>query len=303
MDDVTKLHRDMARQRFATRSQAVGSGMPNSRFTAEAHRSGWERTSSRGSWVASADGLDHGTLARAHVAAIAQPVLVTGASALFLLGILAHAPALVDLLVPLHRSPAKREGVRIHHTRVFDEVRYQHVAGLLLASVPRAFADYAAHAGYKQLCFAISAALSLRLCTLGQLEREVARRGRFAGRGLLRRAVGEMKGETTHSGYERDARRLLRAEGIVGLPAPLLVWVEGRPEGEIDIPFEDVRFGVEVDGPHHLLAEVASADRARDRRLKRVGWTIDRFFWFELDERPRWFVQEVQRQLHALRTR
>jgi hypothetical protein len=32
-----------------------------------------------------------------------------------------------------------------------------------------------------------------------------------------------------------------------------------------------------------------------------AGWTIDRFFWFELDERPDRFVREVAGRLERLR--
>jgi very-short-patch-repair endonuclease len=78
---------------------------------------------------------------------------------------------------------------------------------------------------------------------------------------------------------------------------PLTVESNNRIVAEIDIPFVQVRYGVEIDGPHHLLPNVAAADRTRDRALHRLGWVIDRFFWFEVEDRPRWFVTQVQRRL------
>lgn len=77
---------------------------------------------------------------------------------------------------------------------------------------------------------------------------------------------------------------------------------DNRLIGEIDIAYPDILHGVEIDGPHHLLADVAAADRIRDRELNRLGWQIDRFFWFELDERPDWFVAEIKRRIAERRT-
>ena len=83
-------------------------------------------------------------------------------------------------------------------------------------------------------------------------------------------------------------------------PASPPVLIDGAPHAEIDIPFERRRYGVEVDGPHHLLPDVAAADRQRDRKLEHVHWKIDRFLWFEIEDRGQWFVQQVSRRLQRL---
>ena len=71
---------------------------------------------------------------------------------------------------------------------------------------------------------------------------------------------------------------------------------------EVDIPFFELCYGVEIDGPHHLLPEQAAKDRARDRMLARTcGWSIDRYLWFELEDDPERFVREVQARLRELK--
>lgn len=126
---------------------------------------------------------------------------------------------------------------------------------------------------------------------------EIDARKRYPGRANLRRAYGLLTGEIVHSGSERLARRLLRGADLSFGAKPLPIEVAGRLIAEIDIPFAPHRYGVEVDGPHHLLPNVAAADRARDRTLEQVGWKIDRFYWFEVEERAAYFVAEVQRAL------
>jgi very-short-patch-repair endonuclease len=75
-----------------------------------------------------------------------------------------------------------------------------------------------------------------------------------------------------------------------------------RNVAEIDIPFLDLLYGVEIDGPPHLLPEVAARDRKRDRMLRRdCGIDIDRYLWFELEEEPARFVREVTTRLRDLR--
>jgi len=172
-----------------------------------------------------------------------------------------------------------------------------------LARPERCFADFAAHATFKELAQSIAGADRRRLVTVRSVINEVEKRKRFPGRTVLRAVLTDMASGISHSSYERLGRRLLAAAGHRPHRRPLAIAEGGRLLAEIDIPFEPLLYGVEIDGPHHLLAAVAAADRIRDRTLERIGWRIDRFFWFELEERPQWFVTEVTRQLERHRTR
>lgn len=97
-----------------------------------------------------------------------------------------------------------------------------------------------------------------------------------------------------HSGAEKLARKLLRAADLAPYRRPYPVRRAGRTIAEIDLAYPDLLYGGEIDGPHHQLAEVAAADKARDRRLRRLGWTIDRFPHDMVRNDPEEFVAEVK---------
>lgn len=74
-----------------------------------------------------------------------------------------------------------------------------------------------------------------------------------------------------------------------------------RVVAEVDLRFFDVRYGAEIDGPPHLRLAQAARDTARDRMLRRdCRWTIDRFWWFELENGPRRFAREAITRLRTL---
>lgn len=293
---IQEVHRFAGQAGFVSTNNVDAAGVRAQTFRRHARRLGWEPYH-RGLWVPTGSELNPLQKIRIAVAAAGVEVLVTGRSALFLDGIIDHAPDSVELLLPASRRVAAREGICLHRTTAYDNLRYRHRKGVRLAEVPRAFADAAAHATVDELCRDLATAIRLRRCTLASVGRELAARKRFPGRLGLRQAHGLLAGELVHSGAERSARRLLRQAGFTPHHRPLAVELAGRLAAEIDIAFPRVMYGAEIDGPHHLLADVASADRARDRLLERAGWTIDRFFWSEVEAKPQWFVAQVRRRL------
>lgn len=284
---------------FVTTTNVAEAGVASSSFTTHAAAIGWTPRHWR-VWVPAGVALDYPRRCAAAAASVGSDVLVTGSSALYLDGVLAQPPPSVELLLPTGRHVAPRDGVCIHRTVTFDGLRRHNRGELVLPPASRSLADLAAHSGLNDLCLGIATALRTRQCTLAAIGRELDARKRFPGRARLRRAHGLLLGEIVHSADERLARRLLRAAGMRPASKPLPVEINGRLVAEIDIPFPKILYGVEVDGPHHLLAHVAAADRARDRKLQKVGWTIDRFYWFEIEERASYFVAEVRRQLDRI---
>lgn len=298
---LADIHASAGRTGFVTAKGVRGADVRLQTFRRHAHRLEWEHRR-RGIWIPPGVELDHRQRAMEAVSGLGA-ALVTGRSALLLYGVIQQAPDAVELLVPANQHLSAPDDVCIHRTVAFASVRFQHRRDLRLAAIARAFADAAGHSTVKELCVDIATSARLRLCTLPLVAHELQVRARFPGRRNLRLAYGLLAGELTHSASEREGRRHLRAAGLRPHRQPLAVEAEGRLIGEIDIPFIDVHYGVEVDGPHHLLPDVAAADRMRDRQLNRVGWSIDRFYWFEIEERPEWFVSEVRRGLDAARQR
>jgi hypothetical protein len=257
-----------------------------------------------GLWVPSGQRLSHEVRCRAAVAYLGGDVLVTAQSALHALGVLRREPDKVELLLPSTRWIAPREGLCLHYTSGLSGIRTIRKDGVRLTATPRSLREYGRHATVAQLCTAMADAVRLRHCRLSDVGVELAGGARLPRQAAVRQAFGELSGELNHSGYERLGRRLLREAGEDVPSRPQPVVHRERNVAEIDIPFLDLAYGVEIDGPPHLLHEVAARDRERDRMLRReCGIEIDRYLWFELEEQPERFVREVTTRLRDLRTR
>lgn len=289
---LPELHAVAGRNGFATANDVHDAEVDLDFFRRHAQRIGWEHRR-RGCWVPAGFELSHTQRAAEAISGLSEDVLLTGRTALFLYGVLDHPGKDVELLVPAKQHYLVQDGVCLHRTRIFDGVRYQHRKGFRLALPARAFADFAPHASLNDLCCDLATAMRKRQCTLPKIAAEIAARKRWPGRRTLRIAHGLLTGELKHSADEGMARRLLREAGHRPHHEPLTIESGGRLLAEIDIPFVDVMYGVEIDGPHHLLPDVAAADRQRDRALEKLGWLIDRFFWFELEERTGWVIDEI----------
>ena len=226
----------------------------------------------------------------------------TGRTTLWLRRVITQEPSSVDVLVDpdVHLRP--RPGMCFFRGARDDDSSVN-VEGHTTTSIYRAFSDVSKVTPVESLTRWLAAMDRLRLGHLAGLDAHCAQRGRFPGVVNLRAAVATLRADLPHSGAEKLGRTSLRAAGIAPYPRPYPVSVGGITLAEIDIAFPRVLYGAEVDGPHHLLREVAAADRIRDRRLRRMGWTIDRFSAEEVAADPTGFVREVQKALNGSKVR
>lgn len=100
------------------------------------------------------------------------------------------------------------------------------------------------------------------------------------------------------SAAERLLMELLRRAGVTG-------WVTAHPFGPyaLDIAFPDRRVAVEVDGwAWHVDAERFRNDRRKGNALTAAGWTLLRFTWHDLHERPEQVVVEIRAVLDRIGT-
>ena len=92
------------------------------------------------------------------------------------------------------------------------------------------------------------------------------------------------------SAAERKLIALLRAAGIRG-------WVQHyRLAGwELDFAFPKSRVAVEVDGwAWHQDAQAFRRDRQRQNLIVLAGWTVLRFSWHDLTQRPSAVIGEIR---------
>lgn len=116
------------------------------------------------------------------------------------------------------------------------------------------------------------------------------------GRGGLRqlRDITSALATGSHSLAEQRLVRLLSNAAVVGWLANLRVRI-GRTTVVIDIAFPAAMLAVEVDGrAWHTDARTFVADRRRQNLLVNAGWTVLRYTWADLIERPGEVLAEIR---------
>jgi very-short-patch-repair endonuclease len=127
----------------------------------------------------------------------------------------------------------------------------------------------------------------------------VARTQRSVGRRGTPRLVRHMRTASlaVRSEAERRLRRLLIRAGIRG-------WVSDYSVsgvGVLDFAFPDLRLAIEVDGrAWHSSSERFQSDRLRQNALVAAGWTILRFTWDDIVNRPDDAVATIRATLDRL---
>nr|WP_168172240.1 DUF559 domain-containing protein [Pseudonocardia sp. AL041005-10] len=120
--------------------------------------------------------------------------------------------------------------------------------------------------------------------------RRVLQGGRHTGdRG--RRAAARRRGDRADSALERRLLRLLREARLPGLvrAVPFGPWT-------IDLAFPAVQVAVEVDGwAWHSDPERFRTDRRKQNALVAAGWTVLRFTWSDVHDRPGETVGRIRR--------
>jgi very-short-patch-repair endonuclease len=130
-------------------------------------------------------------------------------------------------------------------------------------------------------------------------ERISANCGRHGQPRLLRLLASARDG--TASPAERLAASLLRRAGITGWQGNQPIY-DARGLAAIgDLVFEAERLVVELDGrAFHSDVDAFQRDRTRQNRLVAAGWTVLRFTWRDLTERPGYVVATIRAMLSRL---
>ncbi len=136
-------------------------------------------------------------------------------------------------------------------------------------------------------------ALLLDWTTVGDLVVRV--RGHVGRRGAPRlvRLLRQVS-DGSRSAAERVFLPLLRRAGVTGWHANYRVVDRGEVIGIVDAAFPAHHLAVEIDGwAYHHMPERFQGDRRRQNRLVAAGWTVLRFTWRDLTERPDEVVRTV----------
>jgi very-short-patch-repair endonuclease len=285
----TLLRLLQAQDGLITSAQAEENGFPTRTLRRRAQDDGWERVAPR---VYLASGHEYSDRARVRAAGLwaGDAGAVSGPAAAWWHGLLDHAPAEVTVTVPRHVGLRGYPGVTVRR-RDLDPDDVTHVKGIRLTghaltaletaiTVPdgSAFLDRALQ---KHIPFHD---VYLAYC------RNMGARG-FARAATLLAAAADR----ADSVAERILVKLLRAAGITG-------WRPGLPfrQWKIDIGFPAERIAIEIDSwAWHTDVQRFRTDRYKGNALVGAGWTLLRFTWHDLTNRPDYVVAQIRA---ALRT-
>jgi very-short-patch-repair endonuclease len=120
----------------------------------------------------------------------------------------------------------------------------------------------------------------------GEMVRRLRDHAGRRGAPRLVRLIRAMAGGA-HSAAERRAVTLLRSAGITGWTANAEIRDSTGLIGYGDLVFTAARLVVELDGwAFHSDLDRFQRDRTRQNRLVAAGWTVLRFTWTDLHDRP-----------------
>lgn len=126
----------------------------------------------------------------------------------------------------------------------------------------------------------------------GLLDRSPGMTGNAQRRRLLRATRGGAMGAA-----EQRLHRLLRRAGIAGWSPNTVVHDRLGIIGTVDVLFTDAKLVVEIDGFAYHGADRFQSDRTRQNRLVGAGYTVLRFTWHDLVDRPYDVVAQVRAAL------
>jgi very-short-patch-repair endonuclease len=133
------------------------------------------------------------------------------------------------------------------------------------------------------------------------MARDIERRLRdYPGRtgNTTLRLIAARCGDGAAAESERVLHRLLRRSGITDWVANYPLWVDGELVAVLDVALLRQRIVIEVDGwAYHTDVDRFQRDRQRQNALIGLGWTVLRFTWADLTQRPGYVLAAIQHHL------
>lgn len=271
-----------------SRDQALATGLSRQRIGRLLAAGGWLRIHPRVYLMATRELTDE---VRVRAAALwaGEPATVSGLAAAWWHGLWPDPPSTVDITVPVDRCLRVRPGIEVRRRELTHADRVG-IRDLWVTALPLTVLEAAVALGERGsdlLDRAVQRRVSLEALRRAH-SRNLGRRGSAAAGRLLVAAA-----DRAASAAERELKALLRAERIAG-------WVAHYRLGgyEIDFAFPEHRVAVEVDGwAFHQDAQVFRTDRQRQNSLVLAGWTLLRFTWHDLTQRPGQVATDVRAAL------
>lgn len=212
-------------------------------------------------------------------------------------GLPVSAGTTVDMIVPRHRR--SRGGLIAHELRLDapDVVR----RGLAsVTSLQRTLFDCIGRLPEAEAESLVTWAATRGRLDVDALERAVDHRPGWWGSTRRRQALADLR-RGTLSAAERRLHRILRHAGIAGWEFDQPVHQDGMIIARVDVLFRVERLVLEIDGFGYHGRSTFQNDRARQNGLVSAGYTVLRFTWEDLTQRPDQVAIQVTTVLTRLR--
>jgi very-short-patch-repair endonuclease len=193
--------------------------------------------------------------------------------------------------------------VLVHTRAEIPPIARTTVDGIPVTSIPWTLLDLSAGVGQDLVEDALDFCIASGKASIPYLSRFVARYGGKGHRGVgaLRKLLSTRSEH--HSPHTLFERRLLRLIAAARLTAPVSQFIVHVPSGErfrLDFAYSDEKVAIEADSiGWHFGVSAWHRDRARATLLAAAGWTVLRFTWHDLVNRPEWTVDCVRTALHG----
>jgi hypothetical protein len=239
------------------------------------------------------------SLAHAGILAVTCAGVVSHATAARLWGLVVPDDPEVHLIVGRDVRLHVR-GLRPHRIELQD-VECTVVAGALCTTLLRTVVDCLLWLPEEAGQALMADALRRRLLTVDDVRRTLSGMGQRHGLARAWRVLGDV-GAGAHSDGEIRLHRVLRAAGVHGWTANTPVHDQDGLIGLADVLFEPERVIVELDGrAFHTDAVAFQRDRERQNRLVMAGYTVLRFTWHDVAQRPAAVVGQIRESLARAR--
>ena len=198
--------------------------------------------------------------------------------------------SVIDVTSPT-RAGRKRNGIAVHAGSLAERDKTE-VDGIPVTAVPRTLLDLAELGPVDR---AVERAVTLQTFDLIAIRELLERSNGRRGAPRLRRAIAQYDDAPTRSELERAFLALIRRAGLPRPEVNVLVDVY-----EVDFLWRAQRLIVETDGHEtHGTRAAIERDHKRDRRLRMLGWRVERFTWREVMHEPEAVAEALERMLSA----
>jgi len=230
-------------------------------------------------------------------AALATGGSIMGCASAWIWQIEPEFPTMIEVLVPAARRVSIPHGVRVRRL-AYSETELTTRFGLPVTDRQRTVLDCVALQSVRNPVALFDRGLSQGWLTLADAQRRLTQP--VQGNAYLRRLLrAHLVGAEAES--ERRLHRLLGRAGITGWVPNLPLQLRDGKFVRLDVAFEELKLAIELDGfAYHSSADRFQRDRTRQNALVALGWTVLRFTWQDVAERPGYVIATIRRQLAIL---